>query len=115
MTTLNLIHMVIHSAELFALVILAIAVGRGRNLTSWSIKSRMDALELLVGDLEERHASLHASHKKLNSRIAMRQARAKHAEDEVDRNDFTRRDGESEIEWKRRCRAAIAAGALKHD
>lgn len=71
---------------------------------------RFSDLELEVADLEHRLASLHASHKRLNSRVSMRQAREKANEQEPESepdDDLQPRPGESDAEWKRRVRPLL--------
>lgn len=74
------------------------------------VSRRFETLEQQLADLEERHASLHTSHKKLNSRIAMREARAKRHPEESP----AQGDAETPQQWKDRMRRNLATGAIKH-
>lgn len=114
------IHMVIHGIEGVAL---AVAFANLRWLMGQPVPrklaTKVEAIELYVSDLEERHESLHKAYKRLNSRVAMRQAREKKAEldDEtpvVASNDPKMQPGESVEAWKRRCRGLIRAGVVQH-
>lgn len=109
---------VIHSATL-AIALYALHLARVASAKApRSLRRQLESAELALADLAERHASLHDSHKKLNSRIAMREARAKKAEERGEAlagGTFEMLPGESESDWKRRCRHAIAEGRLKHE
>lgn len=89
--------------------------------------SKFHSLDLKLADLEFQLEQLRTSHKRLNSRVAMRQAREKkdsapEPPEEVEElpvamhpsTSPTRQDGESDLDWKRRVRTLIATGELKH-
>lgn len=78
-------------------------------------RKRVESLERALIELEERHESLHASHKRLNSRVAMREARAKLPEKNGDGDPeaVARLPGESDLEWKNRVRGLIRMGKLR--
>lgn len=108
------------SVTYIVLLSMAYGIGAVAFVLAWSAnrksprgqRKRIEELELLCCDLDERLASLLQSHKKLNSRVAMRQARAARADH--DKEDVTQLPGESDIEWKTRMRKLIARGKLTH-
>ena len=82
-------------------------------------KRKLDAIETALGDIDYAIESLRSTDKRLNARIGMREARAKLAEqtDEAERQlplAVDQQPGETPEQWKRRMRAAIHTGALKH-
>jgi hypothetical protein len=83
-----------------------------------SLFQKMEGLGLWISDLETRHESLVASHKKLNSRYAMAKAREARGHEEKnnssDSGSLAQLPGESDAEWKSRMRRKIAAGELRH-
>lgn len=114
----TVIHILVHSFELCIALGALYFAKRASDKSPVSLRRELHELELALADLEVQHAALHKSHRKLNSRVAMRQARAEDQErraDEKQRGNFTMQPGESEADWKKRCRAAIAEGVLKHE
>lgn len=96
---------------LFALITLVVALSAHRKSPRGQAR-RLEEIELAIADLDERQASLLKSHKKLNSRVAMRMAReAKSVQDE---ETTEQKPGESSQEWKARMRKLIARGKLGH-
>lgn len=78
------------------------------------VTKRLERLEIAVDELEERHNALHASLKKLRSRVGMREAREQRERDEPDLNDNNQRPGETSAQWKARMREKLANGGLSH-
>jgi hypothetical protein len=114
----QVIHIVVHIFTVFVATYAAVLSWRSLRKAPSRTRRDVDTLALELADLAERHAALLKSHRKLNSRIAMREARAVQAEQNADQltgGTFKMLPGESESDWKRRCRAAIAAGELKHE
>ena len=69
----DVIRMVIAVFSLFlslSALFLAVRALRASNI---NLKRSIENVELAMSDLDERHSSLLKSHKKLNSRVAMRQ------------------------------------------
>lgn len=79
---------------------------------------KIEGLENWLADLETRHESLHASHKKLNSRYSMAKAReVKSAGSQSSNHDtgsLLPMPNETDAEWKARMRRKIVTGELKH-
>lgn len=88
-----------------------------RQTTPRALRQRVDELELDVSECLARVESLQGAQKRLNARLAMRQARAQEQEDraqELAAGTFKQLRGESVADWKARCRNAIAEGRLRH-
>lgn len=69
-------------------------------------------LMLFCQELDDNFAALSASHKRLRSRVGMRELRAKrNGEDNGD--GITEHDRESPEEWKKKMRAKLHRGELK--
>lgn len=104
---------------------LALWVSLAKLAVRWP-RRRFDELELEVGDIAHQVNSLAASHKRLNSRVGMREARAKAADERADEGAGERagggngigtamtrqRPGETPEEWKARMRLMLKTGAL---
>lgn len=75
-------------------------------------RRQIDRIDLRLVDLEDRHAELHKTVTKLRSRVGMREARAKLAENEETPQAAVeigpQLPGESSADWKARMRLAIA-------
>lgn len=108
---------------LFAFVVATVALWRSRQALRWVQwpHARMERLELESGDNCTRIGQLHGQIKRINARLAARERRARDDDDDTsapgmaDRSTgFARQPGETDLEWKRRMRAAIATGAVKH-
>lgn len=115
---MNVIYIVsVAFAWVLSVVATAIALAAVRK-SPRAILKRLETVEEWASDLEMRHESLHASHKKLNSRIAMRIARESKngsgAPQEVDSGSLLQRPGETDADWKARMRRKIISGELKH-
>lgn len=88
---------------------------------------RIERCELMIEDLDVRHGQLHGQVRRINARLAARDRRsggaaAASADDSdappistpIDGTGVARLEGESDLEWKRRVRALIAAGKVSH-
>lgn len=87
----------------------AVAAVRARRIRVVP-RLRIERIEHDYADLAERHALLHATVKRLQSRISMRDAREKRHETPTATN--AQADGESPEEWKTRMRRQLAASKL---
>lgn len=113
----------------FALLALAIstyAAVTARRLTRWHQWPLNDVTKLEAKSDE--HDVLLAQHherlRRINARLAARDRRSKDSVDDDDATStpgmadsstgFARQPGETDLDWKRRVRAALATGALKH-
>lgn len=115
----EVIHSVAMAAPFIALFFsgLAFFVSYRRSETNIvrQLRQAVTEHELDLSECYTRLEQLTSSLKRMNSRLSMRAAREKRDAPPTDPKDFRQRDDESVAEWKARCRAAIASGALKHD
>lgn len=99
---------------IFQIVTLVIAWSALRK-SPFALQEKIEGLELMMSDIEMRHESLHASHKRLNSRVAMAKARESRGNGAVsDSGSLSQLPGETDSEWKARMRKKIVSGELKH-
>lgn len=111
-------------STMFSMIALAVAVRASMIRTV--PRRRLERIEQGYDDLEHRHASLHKSFKRMNSRVAMREARAKKADlDNVGDaenqqalpltavDSLDQLPGETPNQWKLRVRHLIASGKVR--
>ncbi len=111
-----------------AVVVAVLALRKSRQLTRWQSwpYEQIVAAESQLDEHGVQLAQHHERLRKINARLAARDRRANERTQPADTPDFVeqpaasasgqpaRLPGESDLDWKRRMRAAIATGALKH-
>lgn len=113
----RVIHSLPYAAFAISVLALALAYVRSERRTIRKLRKRVNEHEFDLAEVYTRCEQITGQLKRMNSRMSMATARAKKAnggDGDSDQKDFRMRDGESVAEWKTRCRAAIASGALKH-
>lgn len=66
-------------------------------------------MRLFLADLDDRHEALVASHKRLRSRVGMKELRAKRKQED----DIPEKSEETPEQWKKRKRLELHSGRLK--
>ena len=84
-----------------------LAMARHRNLRD------IRAIVLHLSELEDMHEALAASHKRLRSRVGMRDLRERRKSEKNGADDEPKREGFDPEAWKREKRLEIASGKLK--